>query len=158
MTSPFSPTITPEFLDKVFTQDQLPQFFGITFSQAHQNLILKDLPKLAKEGDFPISCQLTVDDRHLRPGKIMNGGVSLVLIETMGSIAASCVIDIEKENPLGLQVSANHLAVGYPGDVMTATTRAVHIGRTTHIWDVTIVNQNQKLICSGRITVLIAQR
>ena len=54
--------------------------------------------------------QLTVDERHLRPGNIMNGGISLMLIETVGSISSMLNIDITKQNAFGLQVNANHIA------------------------------------------------
>ncbi len=106
-------------------------------------------------GDDFLRGKITVDKRHLRPGSIMNGGVSLGLIETVGSIAARCVIHDQPKNSLGIQVSANHLQVARPGDVLTTTATAVHIGRSTHIWDVAIENQKGRLICSGRITMLI---
>lgn len=102
--------------------------------------------------------QLTVDERHLRPGNIMNGGISLMLIETVGSISSMLHLDITKQNAFGLQVNANHIAVAYPGDVLTVTAESVHLGRTTHIWDVNIINQNQKRVSSGRITMLVTDR
>lgn len=102
--------------------------------------------------------QLTVDERHLRPGNIMNGGISLMLIETVGSISSMLHINVTSQNAFGLQVNANHVAVAYPGDVLTVTADSVHLGRTTHIWDVNIFNQNNKLVSSGRITMLVTDR
>lgn len=101
---------------------------------------------------------LVVDNRHLRPGGIMNGGVSLALIETVGSVAARCVIYDEPKNTLGIQVSASHLKVAVPGDRLLATARPVHLGRSTHLWDVAIENQTGKLICTGRITLMVVDR
>lgn len=105
-----------------------------------------------------VSIQLKIDDRHLRPGGIMNGGISLLLIETAGSFSAYNLIDKEKQNTYGIQVSANHLAVALPGDVLIAKSEAVHIGKTTHVWDVNITNQNGKKVSSGRITLLVASK
>jgi 1,4-dihydroxy-2-naphthoyl-CoA hydrolase len=114
-------------------------------------LIGLDLVEASRES---LQGELKVDERHLRPGEIMNGGVSLMLIEIMGSLSAYLQIDPIKQNTFGLNVSANHIAVARPGDVLTITTKSVHIGKTTQIWDVLITNQATKLICSGRITLL----
>src|SRR5207253_2205111 len=80
--------------------------------------------------DF-LTAKLVVDSRHLRPGGIMNGGVSLALIETVGSVAARYAIDGEGKNSLGIQVNANHLQVARPGDELAITAMPLHLGRTT---------------------------
>jgi len=143
MSIQFPATITVEALNQVSIKDQLPETFGLRFTEV---------------GKDYLKAQLTVDHRHLRPGKIMNGGVSLVLIETVGSMSAASLTDFKTKNPLGLQVSANHLSIAYPGDTLTATSYPVHVGRTTHVWDVKIQNQDGKAICDGRITMLIADK
>lgn len=114
--------------------------------------------EVAEVSEKSVSIQLEIDERHLRPGGIMNGGISLLLIETAGSFSAYNLIDKEKQNTYGIQVSANHLAVALPGDILTAKSEAVHIGKSTHVWDVTITNQKGKKVSSGRITLLIASR
>jgi 1,4-dihydroxy-2-naphthoyl-CoA hydrolase len=136
-------TITLDRVKEIFIKQQLPETFGV------------DISKVEAES---VTGLLTVDERHLRPGNIMNGGVSLVLIETLGSISSCLFIDLEKENAFGIQVSANHLGMARRGDVLTATTKSVHIGKTTHVWDVTIKKQDNKLICSGRITMMVMKR
>jgi 1,4-dihydroxy-2-naphthoyl-CoA hydrolase len=98
---------------------------------------------------------LTVDSRHLRPGGIVNGGVYLAMIETVASVAARCAIHGKAKNSLGIQVNANHLKVAVPGDRLTATARPIHLGKSTHLWDVAIENQNGKLVSRGTITLLI---
>lgn len=105
-----------------------------------------------------VTLTLTVDERHLRPGGIMNGGISLLLIETAGSFSSYNLIDKEKQNTFGIQVSANHLAVALPGDKLTIKTEAVHVGRSTHVWDVMITNEKGKKVSSGRITLMIASK
>lgn len=134
--------ITLDQLREYSIKGQLPETFGIDIIEINDN---------------SMTGQLIVDERHLRPGNIMNGGVSLVLIETLGSFSSHLYIDPKKQNAFGIQVSANHLAIVKPGDVLTATSSAVHIGRTTHVWDVHIKNQKGKLVSSGRITMLVTE-
>ncbi len=101
--------------------------------------------------------KMAVDKRHLRPGGIMNGGVTLALVETVGSVAARCVIWGQDKNTLGIQVNASHLRIAKSGDVLWITARPTHIGRSTHLWDVAIENQDGKLVCTGRITLLVVE-
>lgn len=132
--------LTLENIKEHSIKGQLPEAFGI---------------EVVEVGDDYMTGRLTVDERHLRPGNIMNGGVSLVLIETMGSFSSYLYINPEKQNAFGVQVSANHLSIARPGDVLTAKSSAVHIGRTTQVWDVNITNQKGKIVSSGRITMLV---
>ena len=126
----------------IFIKGQLPESFGINITAVEKD---------------SVSGTLTVDHRHLRPGSIMNGGVSLVLLETVGSVSTCLFIDPAHYNAFGIQVNANHLSVARPGDVLTARSTPVHIGKTTQVWDVNISNQKGKLISSGRITMLVTE-
>ena len=121
---------------------QLPENFGIDIVEVGENFIVGEL---------------TVDERHLRPGNIMNGGVSLVLIETIGSFSSQLFINQEQHNAFGIQVSANHISIARPGDVLTAKSSPIHIGKTTQIWDVNITNQHGKLVSTGKITMLVTE-
>ena len=127
---------------QIFIKGQLPESFGIDITAVEQN---------------SVTGSLTVDERHLRPGNIMNGGVSLVLLETMGSISTCLYIDPAKFNAFGIQVNANHISVARPGDILSARSEPVHIGKTTQVWDVNITNQKGKLVSSGRITMLVTE-
>ena len=133
-------------LEKIKDQSmkgQLPETYGIDIIEV---------------GDDFVSGKLTVDHRHLRPGNIMNGGVSLVLIETLGSLSSYLFINPETQNAFGIQVTANHLSIARPGDDLIAKSSLVHAGRTTQVWDVNITNQNDKLVSSGRVTMLITEK
>ncbi len=114
--------------------------------------------KFTRLGEDYLEGKMTVDHRHLRPGNIMNGGVSLALIETMGSVAARCAIYGEAKNTLGIQVNANHLAIAHPGDVLTITARPMHLGKSTHVWEVTILNQSDRVVSRGTITMMVIQK
>ncbi len=126
----------------IFIRGQLPESFGINITAVEKD---------------SVSGTLTVDHRHLRPGNIMNGGVSLVLLETVGSVSTCLFIDPAQYNAFGIQVTANHLSVARPGDILTARSTPVHIGKTTQVWDVNITNQKGKLVSSGRITMLVTE-
>ena len=134
----------------------------ITIEQIQEHSIKNQLPEkfgleIIEVGEDFMTGKLTVDERHLRPGNIMNGGVSLVLIETLGSFSSYLYINPEAQNAFGIQVSANHISIAKPGDILFAKSKAIHIGRTTQIWDVHITNQLGKLVSSGRITMLITE-
>jgi len=143
MNSQISNQITTDLLNNEFGKGHLPEFFGIHFEEVGK--------------DF-VRASLVVENKHVRPGGIANGGVYLTLIETLGSVSASCVIDFQKFNALGIQVSANHTGVAMKGEKLSAVSKAVHIGRSTHIWEVNISNEKGKLLSSGRITMMIVPR
>lgn len=137
------PEITLEHAREIFAQDKLSHHFGIDFIEVGPDYMV---------------ARMTVDERHLRPGNIMNGGVNLVLIETVGSASSYLRLDLSKQNALGIQVSANHLSIARPGDKLLARSKTIHLGKTTHIWEVNITNEKDKVISTGRITMLITDR
>ena len=132
--------VTPEALNAGFNKISIYQFIPI---------------KITAVGPDKLVGYMDVNKNHLRPGDIVNGGVYLLLIETFGSVAAYSTIDPSLANVLGIQVSANHLGTAREGDRLHVTTTAVHLGRTTQIWQIDITNQNGKAISSGRITSLV---
>ncbi|HSN07423.1 MAG TPA: hotdog fold thioesterase, partial [Hanamia sp.] len=82
------------------------------------------------------------------------GGASCVLAETVGSVASALVIDQEKFYCVGLEINANHLRSVSEG-IVTATASPLHLGKSTHVWDIKIHDQEQKLFCVSRLTVAI---
>jgi 1,4-dihydroxy-2-naphthoyl-CoA hydrolase len=135
--------INLDSLKAFYAQGLMAESFGIEFEEVGE--------------DF-VRGSLTVGQQHLRPGGIANGGVFLMILETLGSVSACCVVDMEKFNPLGIQVNANHTGVAKLGDRLTAVSKAIHVGRSTHIWEVNIENQQGKLISTGRITLMIVPK
>lgn len=106
--------------------------------------------------DF-ISAKMPVDDRTRQPFGLLHGGASAALIETLGSVASSLCIDLSAQVPVGVEINANHLRSVTEGFVY-GTARALHLGRRTHVWDVTITNESGKRVCVGRLTVMIVDR
>lgn len=101
--------------------------------------------------------KMPVDHRTRQPFGILHGGASVVLAETLGSIAASCCIDITTKLCVGLDINANHVRAVKEGYVYGKAT-ALHIGKTTHVWEIRITNEAGQLVCISRITMAIIDR
>ncbi len=103
--------------------------------------------------DF-IKARMPVDHRTVQVYGILHGGASVALAETVGSIASGMVIDPQKSICVGLEISANHIRSVREGFV-TATARPLHLGNSTHVWDIKLLDENEKLVCVSRLTVAI---
>ena len=106
--------------------------------------------------DF-LKINMPVDDRTKQPYGLLHGGASCALAETAGSVGSHLVIDPSKYICVGLEINANHLRSVRSGFV-TATTAPLHIGKTTHVWDIKIHDEQNKLICVCRLTVAILKK
>lgn len=104
--------------------------------------------------DDSLSARMPVDARTHQPFGILHGGASVVLAESLGSVASNLIIDSSKHIGVGLEVNANHLRPVKSGWV-TGTCRPFHIGARTHVWDIRIVNEAGRLVCISRLTVAI---
>lgn len=104
-------------------------------------------------GDDYLVGRVPVDERTRQPFGLLHGGVSVVLAETLGSIGAFYASP-EGHRGVGLDINANHLRAATSGWV-TGTARAVHIGRTTQVWAIEMVNDAGELTCVSRITMAI---
>ncbi len=104
-------------------------------------------------GDDFIRGRVPVDARTRQPYGLLHGGVSVVLAETLGSCGAAFSVP-EGYRAVGLDINANHLRGATSGWV-TGTARAVHMGRTTHVWHIDMHNDAGELTCVSRITMAI---
>lgn len=98
--------------------------------------------------------RMPVDHRTHQPYGLLHGGASCVLAETLGSVAAALVIDQSKFICVGLEINANHVR-GVRTGFVTGTASPIHIGATTHVWDIRIQDDKEKLVCISRLTVAI---
>jgi 1,4-dihydroxy-2-naphthoyl-CoA hydrolase len=101
-----------------------------------------------------ISASMVVDARTHQPYGLLHGGASVVLAETLGSTASYLCIDSSKFYCVGLEVNANHLR-GLRSGRVTAVARPVHLGRTTHVWDIRLSGEDGKASCISRLTMAI---
>ena len=106
--------------------------------------------------DF-LSGRMPVDDRTRQPQGILHGGASVVLAETLGSIAANLVVDRSKYRCVGQEVNANHVRA-VPDGWVVGTARPLHLGRRSHVWDIRILDEQQRLVCISRLTMAVLDR
>ncbi|HEY1033011.1 MAG TPA: hotdog fold thioesterase [Flavipsychrobacter sp.] len=108
-------------------------------------------------GDNYLKASMPVDNRTRQPYGLLHGGASAALAETIGSVASSLCIDTEKQICVGIEINCNHIR-GKKDGLVTATAEALHIGNTTHVWDIKIRDEREKLVCAGRLTVAILKK
>jgi 1,4-dihydroxy-2-naphthoyl-CoA hydrolase len=108
-------------------------------------------------GENFIKAKMPVDQRTNQPYGLLHGGASCVLAETLGSVASAMVIDHSKFYCVGLEINANHVR-GVREGYVTGVATPLHLGNTTHIWDIKIYDEKEKLVCVSRLTVAILTR
>ncbi|WP_052324081.1 hotdog fold thioesterase [Flavihumibacter sp. ZG627] len=104
-----------------------------------------------------ISARMPVDHRTRQPYGLLHGGASVALAETLGSVGAAMSVDSSKFIAVGMEINANHVKSARSGYVI-GTTRALHRGATSQVWEIRIEDEQGKLICISRITVTILKR
>lgn len=107
--------------------------------------------------DDKVVATMPVNSKTIQPMGYLCGGASLALAETIGSAGSLFMIDYNKYNVFGMQVSANHISSVRDGKV-TGTGRLIHKGKTTHVWDVEIRDEEGKLISAARVTNAIVEK
>ena len=105
-------------------------------------------------GDDWLRGTMPVDARTRQPYGLLHGGASVVLAETLGSMAGGLCVDPTREAVVGLEINANHLRAGREGLVI-GTARALHVGRSTQVWEIRIENQAGKPVCISRLTLAV---
>ncbi len=108
-------------------------------------------------GDDYVKGRMPVDHRTVQPFGILHGGSSVVLAETLGSMAANCCLKHDNQVAVGLDINANHIRSVASGWVY-GTARAVHIGSTTQVWEIRIENEEGKVTCISRLTMAVITR
>ena len=103
-------------------------------------------------GDDYVKARMPVDRRTIQPFGLLHGGASVALAETLGSVAANLCVDREKKMCVGLEVNANHLRP-VPNGFVYGVAKPVHVGDATQVWEIRILNEQDKLICISRLTL-----
>ncbi len=123
--------------------------FGATSMAEHLGI------EFLEVGEDFITARMPVDHRTQQPFGILHGGASVALAETLGSVASVLTLDDPTtQRAVGLEINANHIRPVSSGWVY-AKALPLHLGRTTHIWDIKITSEEQKLVCVVRFTVAI---
>lgn len=101
-----------------------------------------------------LKAKMPVDNRTRQPMGLLHGGASLALAETVGSFGSALLVDLEKIDVRGAHMSANHIRSAKDGWVY-AEARIMHRGRNTHVWNIDILDEEDKLVSSCRLTNFI---
>jgi 1,4-dihydroxy-2-naphthoyl-CoA hydrolase len=132
----------PYTIEQVRFYRGLPQHLGIEFTELGPDFLRGRMP---------------VDDRTRQPYGILHGGASVALAETLGSTAAGLVVDPDKYAVVGQEINANHVRAVTDGFVI-GTTRPLHIGKRSHVWEIRIADEQDRLVCISRITMFVMER
>jgi 1,4-dihydroxy-2-naphthoyl-CoA hydrolase len=100
---------------------------------------------------------MPVDDRTRQPFGILHGGASVALAETVASLGATMNVDLERFAAVGLEINANHIRAKRDGRV-TGTGTPVHVGRSTQVWEIRIVDETDRLVCVSRCTLAVVPK
>jgi len=133
--------ITVDELNKMH-ENTMQSFCGIEFTEIGNDFIKARMP---------------VNERTKQPHGLLHGGASVMLAESLGSIASVLCIDLETHTCVGLDINANHIKAVREGFVY-GITKPLHIGRSTQVWEIKIYNEADKLTCVSRITNAILPR
>lgn len=101
-----------------------------------------------------ITGTLPVDARTKQPFGLLHGGASVALAESLGSLGCYLTLPADGSRGVGLEINANHLRAVRDG-VVTGTARPLHLGRTTQVWEIRIVDREGRLTCVSRLTMAI---
>jgi 1,4-dihydroxy-2-naphthoyl-CoA hydrolase len=101
-----------------------------------------------------VSARMPVDKRTHQPVGLLHGGASAALVETLGSMGSALLVDPNEFNVTGIEVNTNHVKGVREGWVI-GKGKIIHQGKSTHIWNVDIFNEQDELVATGRLTVLI---
>jgi len=123
-------------------KDTLAAVLGITFIEIGNNYLKASMP---------------VNTNTHQPYGLLHGGASAALAETIGSVASSLCIDTEKQICVGIELNCNHLK-GKRDGMVIATAEPLHVGYSTHVWDIKIRDEKESLICVSRLTVAILKK
>jgi 1,4-dihydroxy-2-naphthoyl-CoA hydrolase len=113
--------------------------------------------RITELGENYIKAIMPVDKRTHQAYGILHGGASAALAETLGSIGSVIIVDPEKFICVGVEINANHIRSVRDGFV-TGTAIPLHIGASSHVWEIKIVDKNEKLVCVSRLTVFVKKK
>ena len=133
---------------KIYTIAELHDFM------THDNIVKHIGIEFVEIGPDFLKLRMPVDYRTHQIHGILHGGATCVLAETAGSVASLMSINPNTHYAVGSQINCNHLRPVKDGYV-TATARPVHVGRTKHVWDIQVHDDNSKLVAKSELTCAV---
>lgn len=120
-----------------------------------KNTLMETLQiKFTEIGKDFLVAQMPVNSRVHQPMGLLHGGATVALAESVGSSASAMSVDLEKFSVKGIEISANHLKSVQEG-IITATARIIHKGRTTHLWEIKVTDEQDNLVSICKLTNIV---
>ncbi|WP_332919098.1 hotdog fold thioesterase [Persicobacter psychrovividus] len=123
-------------------QGTLMETFGIQYTEIGEDFLRGSMP---------------VGPKVLQPMGLLHGGAAVAFAESLGSMAAYLCVDFNKQHCVGLDINANHIR-GVREGMVFGTAKAIHIGRTTQVWEIKITDEQERLVSIHRLTVAVIDR
>jgi 1,4-dihydroxy-2-naphthoyl-CoA hydrolase len=133
-----------------FTVDELREFQHDTMG-THLGIEITDI------GPDYLEARMPVDGRTMQPDRILHGGASVALAETLGSVGGSMCVDRARFQIVGQEINANHLRPATGGHV-TGRATPIHLGRRSQVWNIEITDDRKRLVCVSRLTIAVIDR
>ena len=137
----FAPDPTPGLLNPL-TRGTMAENLGMEITEVGEDFLKGHMP---------------VDHRTRQPYGLLHGGASVALAETLGSVGSAFVVDRSQYDCVGLEINANHVR-GVRSGFVTGIARPIHLGKTTHVWEIRIFDERDKLVCISRLTVAVIKK
>ena len=137
-----------------YSQEELIENMNSNRAESIWNIL--DI-KLVEAQKDRVVATMPIGPQHRQQVGYLHGGVSVVLAESLASLGSVLNIDANKQMAFGLEINANHLRPKREGTV-TGVAIPISRGRTTHVWDIRITDEQDKLVCISRCTVAIVDR
>jgi 1,4-dihydroxy-2-naphthoyl-CoA hydrolase len=106
-------------------------------------------------GKDEVKASMPVNENTVQPMRILHGGASVALSETLMSIGAWLNLDDEGKSAVGVEINANHIRPVREGETVFGVARPIHRGRQTQVWETRITTGQDKLVCISRCTLAI---
>ncbi len=108
-------------------------------------------------GDNFLAGRMPVDQRTRQPFGLLHGGAAALLLETLASAAANHCVDPQTHICVGLELNCNHLR-GVRDGFVDGRASAIHIGRTSMVWELHAQDSNGRQVSAGRLTSAVLPR
>jgi len=126
----------------------------VLLNQTQKNTLLETLDiQFTEVGDDYLVAKMPVNERVYQPDGILHGGATFALAETVGSVASVVFAKAQNVQVRGIEMSGNHLRSVKTGNVY-AKAQAIHLGRTTQIWEIRVTDEEEKLVSLIKLTTL----
>lgn len=104
-----------------------------------------------------MKAKMPINSKVYQPDKVLHGGATVALAESVGSAASYLFINPLTHTIRGLEISANHVRSAKKGYVY-ATARPIHIGKKTHLWEIKVIDDDDKLISHCKLTTIVVEK